>query len=68
MTTQSPDRLSLGVKLSVPLALTAGATEKMPGFELPVITKLSVWPDSFGPAEMPVAQPATETGVPSGTF
>ncbi len=49
-----------GVKVSVPSAATAGPATNSEGVVLPVMLKEIAWPDSSaGPAETPVAQPAT---------
>ncbi len=62
-----PLALAAGLKVSVPLAATAGPAAKRPALVLPVIVNETVWPDSPGPAEMLVAQPAT-LAAPESSF
>src|SRR5207247_5571176 len=45
-----------GVYVSVPFAATAGPAENSAGLLLPVTLNVSVWPLSFGPALIDVAQ------------
>ncbi len=60
-----PLALAAGVKVSVPLAATAGPAAKRAAFVLPVTVKPTVWADSPVPALIPVAQPATDAAPES---
>ena len=54
-----PFALAAGVNVSVPAGETAGGVENSDGFVLFVTLNVTVWNDSFGPGEIPVAHPET---------
>ena len=60
LTVATPAKPLLAWNVRFPDGDTVGCTSKSHGESFSV-TKLSDWPDSFGPAEMPVAQPTTVT-------
>ena len=60
-----PFASAAGVKVSVPMALTAGAALNRAGFVLPTMLKCTVWLDSFGPGLMKLAQPSRVCGPAS---
>ena len=63
----TPFLLAAGVNVSVPSEATAGPAEKSVGLSLLSITNVTPWPPSLGPAEMPVAQPATDCAPASSS-
>ncbi len=68
VTVADPVALAAGVKVSVPLAATAGPAEKSAALVLSVIANVSVWPlSSAGPVDRFVAQAATDW-APASSF